>query len=279
MARTETEIENEILTYKASRTELNILSSLSNTAIWRAWVNVCKRILHTIETLFDDHKSKVDIAIKDLKPHSANWYANKVLSFQYGRALVVDTDYYDNTGLNDTDIESEQVVKYATAREFGSVVLIKVAGESNGEKEPLPSAQEAALESYISEIKDAGVVFTLVNRDPDYYRATIQIYYDPMILDSDGNRLDGSVPEPVQTEIKEYISNLPFNGEYTNMALVDKLQAVEGVVIPELILAETKFGQNDWAPVTAKVTPDSGYMRVYDDNDLTLEFIPYGNTN
>jgi hypothetical protein len=279
MARTITEIQNEILGYKEAREELDVLNSGSSTAIWRAWVYITAIAIRTVEVLFDTHKAEVQVLLDTLRPHKAIWYRNKCLAFQYGKDLTADTDTYDNTGLTEAEIEAMKVVKYAAASAPGSKILIKVAGETDGEKAPLTAPQETALLAYLDEVRDAWADLEVTNQAADYFRATIDIYYDPMILDGEGHRLDGTVEEPVQDAVKNYISNLPFNGEYTNMALIDALQAVEGVVIPELKSAESKYGLYDWSIINAKVTPDSGYLKIYDEADLTLTFIPYGATD
>jgi hypothetical protein len=274
MARTQQEIEQSIIDYKETRQELSVLDSLSNTAIWRAWVYISSLINRTIEVIFDKHRTEVENLIDEMKAHRPSWYKNMTLAFRYGQSLIPDTDRYDDTGLTPDIIEASKVVKYAAAKD-GSTLIIKVAGETNGERSPLTADQEASLISYLEEIKDCGVDIELINEEPDYYRLTADIYYDPMILNSQGNRLDGSISQPVQSAIKNYIANLSFNGEYSNMALCDILQQIEGVKIPEIKLAETKYALYDWAPVNAKMTPHSGYMKVYDNADLILTWIPY----
>jgi hypothetical protein len=279
MARTIATIQAEILAYKTSRTELDVFQGASNTAIWRAWVYIQSLLIYTIECIFDSHRADVQSLIDEKKPHRPNWYTNKVLAYQHGMDLIADTDTYDNTGLTDEEIEALRVVKYSKTIDSGSQVIIKVAGETNGERNVLTAGQAAGLLAYIAEIKDAGVPITLINEVADYYRAAFDIYYDPMILNGQGARLDGTNNTPVQTAIKNYIKNLPFNGEYSNVGVVDELQKIPGVIIPELLTSETKYGLHDWSTINAKVIPDSGYLKVYNDADLTLNFIAYEASN
>ena len=276
MARTISEIQDEIKGYKGSRSELDVLSSQSKTAIWRAWIYIQSVVVYIIEVLFDTHRSGIEALIAEEKAHRPTWYRNKVLAFQYGMELVEDTDTYDNTGIGEDDIEAMKVVKYAAANDSGVNLIIKVAGETGGERTVLTAEQYAALVAYINEIKDAGVAVNVINQEADHYRATLDIYYDPMILDGTGQRLDGTDNTPVQTAIKDYLANLTFDGEYSNMALTDILQNVRGVVIPELKKAESYYGLYDWTTINAKVNPDSGYLKIYQDTDLTLNFIAYG---
>ncbi|MEG1540251.1 MAG: hypothetical protein RR383_09935, partial [Muribaculaceae bacterium] len=52
---------------------------------------------------------------------------------------------------------------------------------------------------------------------------------------------------------------LPFNGEYTNMALVDTLQDVAGVRIAELKNASRAEGGAQ-IPINARCVPSAGYF-------------------
>ena len=187
-----------------------------------------------LENLFDQHKTDVEKRIEEILPHRPKWYRDKVLGFMKNKTLIQDTDKYDTSGMSEDDIETARVVKHAAASENKntSVLTVKVAGEKNGQRCPLDAETEAQLAAYIAEIKDAGVRIELVNIDADTFNCEVDIYYDAMLLPE-------QVEHACREAIKEYIENLPFNGEYTNMALVDRLQMVEGVKIPELRSAST----------------------------------------
>ena len=235
----------------------SILFYVVSVAIW------------SLEVLFDTHRTEVRSLIDSSKPHRLKWYVNKTLSFQYGRTLVTDSDVYDNTDVTDEQIEAERVVKYAAAVEVAGRIVIKVAGESAGERAKLTVEQESALVAFLKEVKDAGVKIDLINKAANSFKATIDIYYDPMVLNASLSSLANG-GNPVKDAIENFIQNLPFNGEYRNSALVDLLQNVPGVVIPELHIAVI-----DGTQVQAKATPTAGYMRVFAESDLILNAIPY----
>lgn len=210
-----------------------------------------------LESLFDEHKREVNQCIDEILPHRPKWYRDKVLGFMKNKVLIPDTDTYDTTGMSEDDITAAKVVKHAVAVENkdASILTIKVAGEEGGERCRLDAETETQLAAYIAEFKDAGVRINLVNIDADTFNCEVDIYYDPMLL-----------PEEVESAcfeaIKEYIENLPFNGEYTNAALVDRLQAIEGVKIPELRSASTS-ANNETAvvPINARYVPVAGYFK------------------
>jgi hypothetical protein len=228
----------------------------------------------TLEKLFDAHRAEVSSIIDELKPHSLRWYVSKAKAFMLGYALVQDSDYYDIAGLTDEQITAAQVVKYAAAVESGAVVYLKIATDTGGEPMPLPAQQLDGFKFYISEVKDAGVVVEVVNEPAEHFRINLTVYYDPMVMDNTGVTF-GAGATPVQNTVKEFIKNLPFNGEYRNVALVDALQQIEGVVIPELHLAETSRDGQQWEQVDAKSIPYSGYYKIYNDDDLSITFTPY----
>ena len=222
-----------------------------------------------VETLFDTHKAEMAGLMAQMKPHRLRWYADKALAFQWGRALATDSDSYDNSGATDAQVLAEKVVKYAAAIETQGSIQIRVATDGTGGRGPLTGEQATALGGYLKEIKDAGVQVALVNAAPNSFAASIDIYYDPMVLGATlGSLANGGTP--VRDAVANFIANLPFNGEYRNASLIDCLQAIPGVTVPELL-----WSRIDGLPVLAKAVPTSGYMKIYTDTDLQLNPIAY----
>ncbi|MCR2030820.1 hypothetical protein [Alistipes timonensis] len=224
----------------------------------------------TLEKLLDTYRGEVDARIEEIIPHRPRWYRDKVLAFMKGKTLVPDTDRYDTEGMTEDAIAAARVVKHAVAAESAdaSLLTIKVAGEESGRRCRLDAETEAQLKAYIAEIKDAGVRTALVNTDPDRFSCQVEIYYDPMLVAE-------TVETACREAVREYIENLPFNGEYTNMALVDALQAVEGVRIVEFKGA-TRVAADETVivPINARCVPVAGYFTM-EDVQLTLK--AYGN--
>lgn len=209
-----------------------------------------------LETLFDEHRREVDERVDRVMPHRPKWYRDKVLGFMKGKALIPDTDEYDTAGMSADEIAAARVVKHATATENAesSILTIKVAGEDGGRRARLDVETETQLMAYIREVKDVGVKIALVNLDADTFNCEVDIYYNPMVTPAE-------VEAACRRAIEAYIENLPFNGEYTNMALIDRLQAVEGVVIPELRGATTSLaGDGAAVDIDARYTPLAGYF-------------------
>ena len=224
--------------------------------------------IYVLEALMGEHRTEVDAQIEAMIPHRPKWYRDKALAFMKDKTLPADSDTYDTTGMSETEIGQARVVKYAAATESAdaSLLTVKIAGGSPGALAPVDTDTETQVSAYFAEIKDAGVRINLVNKAADRFSCSADIYYDPMLT-------AGNVREACERAIASYIGNLPFNGEYTNMALVDALQAVDGVRIVEFGSATVKVdGESTPTAIDARHRPSAGHMKV---ESLTLSMKPY----
>lgn len=226
----------------------SIESIIFSVFAFAAWV---------LEGLFDSHKKEVNQTVEQMRPHRPIWYRNKVLAFMKDKTLIPNTDIYDTADMSEAEIAAARVVKHAVAVENddASITTIKVAGETNGVRGKLDDETEAQLWAYIKDIKDAGPRISLVNANPDIFNCTFDIYYDAMLT-----------PEDVRASCEEtiiaYIENLPFNGKYTNMDLVDKLQVIDGVKVPEFKSASTTSDTSSAViNINAIYVPYAGYFK------------------
>lgn len=211
-------------------------------------------------------KREIESIISSMKPHGILWYINKVKAFQLGDSLSADSDIYPIID------KAKQVVKYCNIVEKYGYLIVKIAGESNNLPAKLDVSVVAAVASYLNKVKDAGVHYELICRDADLYKANIRIHYDPLLLSSNGARIDGTDTEPVKTAVENYIKSMPFDSRYTNMGLIDALQKVEGVVVADVVKAEAKYYGNAWTEITSIYNPDAGYMKL---EELNIEYIAY----
>lgn len=226
--------------------------------------------MNTLETALEEHKVEVNNTIQSIIPHRPKWYRDKALDFMVDKTLPVDvtnkaiSDVYDTTGMSDAEITAARVIKYATANEESgsSVLVIKIATEASGVRAPVDSVTEAQFAGYIGVIRDAGVKVSIVNLVGDDFYCELDIYYSPLLLVSDVETL-------VKTAISGYITGLSFNGEYSNMALVDAIQSLEGIPVVEFKSAKTN---NTF--INGKTTPLAGYF-TYTEANVTINLIPY----
>jgi len=160
---------------------------------------------HTNEQIFDTDRQKIIDYVDSMRPHTLRWYYNKILAFQYGRALTPETDIYDEI------VESEKIVKYCSVRDRDGFLYIKVAKQLGDSPTPLITAEQIALGEYIDQIRDAGVHYELVSYPADNIKLKILIHYDPLVLRKDGTKISDN-SYPVVEAVKGYIKKLRFDG-------------------------------------------------------------------
>jgi hypothetical protein len=275
MARTITAIQDDIISRIHATAGLADMNSSSKVAVWRLWTYVVAVTVWALENLFDFHKNEVNTLINEKAPHSLRWYANKAKDFQYGSELVHEEDYYDNSNLSEDELEERKIIAFSAIVEQAKGLRLKVARIVNDDLDALSVSQLAAFEEYMNRIKDAGVNPLVVESLPaDSLKLTLTIYYNPLVLDNTGARLDGTDPDPVRKKIKDYLKNLPFNGTMVLAYLVDTLQQVDGVVIPHIVQAQARYGALPYTAFDVKYSPDAGYLRLLQDADLQISYIP-----
>lgn len=222
----------------------------------------------TMEVLFDAYRDEVSARIENIIPHRTRWYAYKSLNFMKDMVLAADSDEYDAAEMDDDAIAAAKVIKHAVAIESddASILTLKIAGETGGARNPVDADTEEQFAAYIAEIKDAGVRISIVNAAADVFNCELDIYYNPMLL-------PGDVETACRNAITNYIENLPFNGEYSNMRLVDTLQAVAGVKIVEFKSATyTNEIVSVAELINAKAIPYAGYFKA---NNIILNMMVY----
>ena len=248
-----------------------------------------------LETLFDKHRVEVDERIEALRPHTLRWYVAKTLDYMHNGKFVradgvIVADYYDTTGMSETEIEKKKVVKYAVATESNTQVLIKVAkNNAKGRPTQLTANELSGLEYYLSQIKDAGVAIKVLNEPADQINVELVVLYDPSILKAtylSENDADAELREitlsPIDDDSKDLldevvrgvVSQLPFNGEYRNSDLMAAVQGVEGISVADISKVETcsASGTDEFIPVVGYCRPYSGY---YSLNKLVVKGRPY----
>lgn len=283
MARTLDTIIAEMIANKEANLALAGLTSTSKVAIWRLMIYVVAFAVWSLEILFDQHKDEVNSILTELKPHTARWYRNKALAFQYGFDLYPDTDVFVQDGKTPEQIEASKIIKYAAVTEAvnESRLIIKIATEdAGGELSPILEPQKESFDAYINEIRDAGLKVTILNYLPDVLRLNIKIFYDPLVLTSSGVAITGinAGKKPIEIALKEFMKELDFDGQLILSALVDKLQETEGVIIPHLVSAASKWineegtDYGNFENISVKKIPVAGYFTI--ENFNLIEYIP-----
>lgn len=287
MARTIQEIKNEMTTAFVADTtikglyELNPLQSFDEQF---SKVSIESIIFYIVAVAIWSLENILDIAIKQqnahilaTKIHSLTWYSDYAKKFQYGDSLPWGEVEYDVINFDN------RIVKFAAVMKVPGGLLVKIAGLDGDTLVPIGDGNNGTVDEftpfkeYMFRVSAAGDNLFFRNEPADDLQLKLDIYYDPLVLNAEGERLDGSDDAPIQKAIDHYIKGIDFNGLFVPTFLVDELQKVEGVIIPDLIAAKYKYQLiPSWLSIPANgVQPFAGYMRINDPANLILNFIPF----
>lgn len=270
------EILNTIHESKESREELNGLTSESNVSVWRNFIWIVAFVIDILRQMFQTHKTETHNAIANQKVHRAPQIRQSLLDFQYGFSLRPGTDEWQNGAATDEQIAESKIIKYAAVGESEDEkrVICKIATEVNEELNPITEEQMDAVSNYVSQIKPPGVPYTVINYLPDLLNLNIRIFRDPLVLTSSGiHRVTGS--KPVEIALREFMKELPFDGELRLQELANKLENTEGVRLVQIDSAETAWldadsgTYGDFTAIDVRATPVSGYFKLTNFNGIS----------
>lgn len=243
----------------SSQTLLSDLGSSSNVAVWRLMLWVMCFVTWWHEKLFYVHKQEIEDRANEIITGTARWYRDQALVFQYGDALAWNGSKFAYPTITTVN----QIVKNAAVIEIGGQVRIKVAKHDGaGLPIPLTIPEQTALETYIGKVKFAGTNVAVINRDSDLLQFSIDVYYDPLVMNPDGSLILDPTTFPVHDALASYNQNLPFNGQFSVTEFTDAIQLAEGVVSPIVHLIEVSAAPNPFSVVTDFYVAEAGHMKL-----------------
>ena len=213
--------------------------------------------LMVLEKITGDRITKLEEHFNRLRPHTLSWYAEKIKAFQLDYTLSPDTDVYSEID------EDAQVVKYCSLTEKNGILSAKIAGQKDGKPFRLPEETVKKVSEYIRRIKDAGVRILLSSNEADKFAAELLVHYDP---------LKNITADDIKKAVVKYLESMPFDGVYSNMALIDTIQKIDGVRVAEVLTSQAKHGENDTKDIDSVYMSTSGYMEIA---KLFIELKPY----
>lgn len=237
----------------------NLLFDAVSFAIW------------LLEGLFDVFKRDVDDIIAKSRVHTQKWYREKSLAFMYGYTLH-ESDVYDTEGMTDEQVNKAKIIANAAAQKIvvggRGVLRIKVVKKEGLNLVPLIKTELEAFSSYMNLVADAGTFVQPTSDKGDDLKLRMDVYYDPLVFDNKGKRLDGTSATPVPTAIENYLRSLEFDGEFIKSELEDIVKRVEGVRYVNIKGAWTKYAGYSYETTNVDNAgevdeirrPDSGYL-------------------
>lgn len=279
----------EILTENEQNT-LGAVNSTSKAGVVRMLVYVFAVAANAVQKLWDIFRAEVEALIAASRPFTERWYRKVSLAYQHGYELDEKGNYpvpvtpAEIDAANASKVVKKAAVMQTVIANVGALRM-KVAGQVGEELQPLTPEQLAGYQEYIERKGAAGIFTKATTADADLLKVHYKVYFDALVLDNQGRRLDGTANTPVQDAIKAYLksANLnAFNGVLSLARLTDVVQGVEGVEDPFLVLAASKYAAYNYEDSNANGTvgaivdfrrPDSGYMKL-DEVESIFEFIP-----
>jgi hypothetical protein len=220
------------------------------------------------EQIFDQYRTDVEGVITSGTLQTNAWLQKKVLEFQYSTTtpqyVQLDTDtYIANYPIINEELQI--ITRCAVITQGGGVVSVKVA--KSDPPTVLSGAEKTALESYLNIITGAGIKPVVLNEPSDKLRVNAIVYYDGQFYDT--------IQSEVEATINTYLANLPFNGEYQIIKMVDALQAVNG--FKDIVISSVQARKDSVvspSTVVRNYAPYSGYI-VEDPSALFSATITY----
>lgn len=214
--------------------------SVSKIAIWRQIMYIFAFNIWTIEQLQDQFTAEVEDTILNNVYGQLRWYVKVSKEWQYGDDLVwndVDGKYE-----YETIDEEKQIITQANAHTANGQIILKVAKGELGSLEKLDTSPgNDELTSFTDYMKGtnsstvadgiapAGANLQIVSDDADSMRLYIDIFYNPLVLTAEGEKITESGVYPVEDAVTNYIQGLPFDSYFYIRGLEDAIQAAEGV--------------------------------------------------
>lgn len=230
MARSVETILLELDAKQAAETGLSGLNSTSQTAIYRLWKYITALVINLHEQLWDLFKSDLEEIVATAPVGSDRWLQAKVLEFQYDSVTPQVVELVDFVPTYQTVDETKRIItRCAVKTQANRIISVKVA-----KSEPpvaLASGELSSLQGYLtntgsSSTNGKGIGFAgtqilaqSLTSDKLYFKASITY--------------DGQYTSVIQTNVEaaigQYMSNIPFDGIFYIIQLIDYIQAVPGV--------------------------------------------------
>lgn len=220
--------------------------------------------IYVVEALFDRHKKDVEGRISTAVLASLPWYHKVSKEFQYGDDLRWNekTSQYEYITID----ESKQKVKFVACKDMGGGVrVLASAADSAGNPEKLSDDVLMSFKHYLNRRKPAGVILDVYSYESDKITLKMSVQYNPLVLNNDGSLITNSAIYPVEEAAKKYLAGIVYGGTFNKTALVDRIQAAEGVV--DVVLEEVRVSPADEVQTVVKgnnYTSKGGSFEVVD---------------
>jgi hypothetical protein len=267
MARSITEINEQIVEARAQQPGLEALNSSNKMAVWRLWAYITAVAIATLEQLFDLFKLDVTDLLRRKSPGSLPWYRSTAMLFRPGSTLTYDPEgrpHYPNDG-------QPTIIDQCSVLEANSGLVIKVAKREGDNLTSLTDDEMRGFVAYMQAVKYAGTPIRFISGPAVFLDIKLDVYYDPMVLRSDG-LLFNSAHEVAVDAVKNLLRSLPFDGRLLRSQIVETLRAQEGIVDAAIVEASSSYDNQPPKPLGNYHIPESGWFEL---RQIHINYIPH----
>jgi hypothetical protein len=221
MARQISEIQQQMLDNIAADSVLSpLLTSTSKRAVYRLFTYVVAVGINALEQLMDIFTADVEAVAAAAAPATPAWLQDQIFKFQYSATTPQVVQLINFAPAYPVIDETLQIItRCSVTTNLSNSVIIKVAtGEPPA---ALSSPQLSALQSYVTQIGVAGVVYNVISQASDKLYVQANVYYQ--------GQYSAVIQADVIAAIENFLAAIPFNGQVKITDLEDAITAVEGV--------------------------------------------------
>ncbi len=228
MARTIAQIKQQLLDTKDSIAALDDLTSNSQVSIFGNIFHVTAVNISILEQLIDAYIAEIETIINEQAIGSAPWIRAKILEFQNGDYVELDTDTFE-ISYPEVD-EALKIITRCSVKETGNLIVQAKVAKSDPPV-ALSGPEQTALSDYLDIIKPAGIQINVVSLTSDKLYIVGTVFYS--------GQYSSVILDNVETALSDYMENLSsaenFDGVIRYQAIIDTIQAVAGVTDVNII--------------------------------------------
>jgi len=254
MARTRAEIKQAMIDYRDGSAVLSEFNSTSATSIIMLLIDMVSFAIFAVESLWDIFRQEVADMEASAYVHTAPWYAERMLEYQHGDALVIDPVTYQPSYAV-LDVSKRVIAQVAVVGQ--GIAVVKCAKDlGGGVLGPLTSPEVTGATSYLRDIQSPSIQIGLVSLNADLLKIGGTVVYKGTLID---------VQTAVETAIIDFlrtINNINFNGEQRRSDIIAAVRAVNRVEDFHLSLFEGKRDGGVYEAIGRSYLPFSGYSQI-----------------
>jgi hypothetical protein len=232
--------------------EATLITTMTNGKApeWVLWLYNMAVQTHLTELSAQSSIDDIEYLFLTRRLATERWYIEQALAFQYGDTLVIDPiTYQPSYTIID---ENKKIIGSCTCNTIAGRILLKVRKEGT---DILTVDELIAFTNYINKIKIAGTVVQIDNYDGDLLTINMNIVYSGAY-----NKVD--IQGQVETVITDYLNNIEFDSRFITTSLVDKLQAIPGVIDPQFNESSAIDALGNTANFLHEYTSNAGWCQI-----------------